>query len=129
MSRVARPHGRLRTDHDCRTDCALPGITLKNADVIVSNSDVLIQHIAIRPRSYLSDIPCSPVNMQPSGWSLPPASNRDCITVAAPSAGTAVVSNWQVVADSGNNVFRRRPQVSRSIYIKLADRNGRDRGR
>jgi cytoskeletal protein CcmA (bactofilin family) len=63
-----------------------PGITLKNAGIAIVASDVLIQHIAIRPGTLVRN---------ESGWDLPVLDNRDCIAVG----GTAGVVARNIVID------------------------------
>ncbi len=54
-----------------------PGITLKNAGLVVNAQHVLVQHIAIRPGTLQTTEP---------GWDLTPPDNRDCVRVE-PGAG------------------------------------------
>src|SRR5690606_22669947 len=64
-----------------------PGITLKNAGLVIHANDVLIQHIAIRPGTLVRS---------GTGWDLPVLDNRDAIAVECPvnwSVGNVVIDH------------------------------------
>ena len=61
-----------------------PGITLKNAGIRIKSHDVLIQHIAVRPGTYVNSA---------SGWDLPPIGNRDCIGPEGTAVNNIVIDH------------------------------------